>query len=246
MDRMVYLAMTGARQMLMQQSAASNNLANASTPGFRADLEAFRAMPVFGPGEPTRVYAMAERPAVNFTPAALQTTGNDLDVAVDGDGFFAVVARDGTEAYTRGGDFKLNANGQLETGNGLPVLGNGGPVALPPAESMLIASDGTVSIRPVGQGSDALATIDRLKLVKPDLKQLVKGEDGLFRLKSGANAEADASVRVVQGALEGSNVNAVSEMVNMITYQRNYELQVKAMQTAQENDAAATQLMRVA
>jgi flagellar basal-body rod protein FlgF len=192
------------------------------------------------------VYAMAERPAVNFTPGTLETTGNDLDVAVDGEGFLAVVARDGTEAYTRAGDLRLNSNGQLETGNGLPVLGNGGPVALPPAESILIASDGTVSIRAVGQGSDALATIDRLKLVKPDLKQLVKGEDGLFRLKSGANAEADGSVRVVQGALETSNVNAVSEMINMITYQRNYELQVKAMQTAQENDAAATQLMRVA
>ncbi|MFO1435228.1 MAG: flagellar basal-body rod protein FlgF [Gammaproteobacteria bacterium] len=246
MDRMVYLAMTGARQMLMQQAAASNNLANAATPGFRADLEAFRAMPVFGPGQPTRVYAMAERPAVDFKPGSIETTGNDLDVAVDGEGLLAVQARDGTEAYTRAGDLKLTANGQLETGNGLPVIGNGGPVAIPPSETMVIGNDGTVSIRPVGQGSDALVVADRLKLVKPDLKELVKGEDGLFRLKSGANADADASVRVIQGALESSNVNAVSEMINMITYQRNYETQIKAMHSAEELDTAAAQLVRVA
>ncbi len=246
MDRMLYLAMTGARQMLMQQAAASNNLANAASPGFRADLEAFRAMPVFGPGQPSRVYAMAERPAVNFQPGTLETTGNDLDVAVDGEGFLAVQAADGTEAYTRAGDLRLNGNGMLETGNGRPVLGNGGPVAMPPAESIVIAADGTVSIRPVGQGSDALVTVDRLKLVKPDTKELYKGEDGLFRQKSGADLEADASVRVVQGALETSNVNAVAEMINMITYQRNFELQVKAMQSAEKNDTAMSSLLRMA
>ncbi|MEZ5444429.1 MAG: flagellar basal-body rod protein FlgF [Gammaproteobacteria bacterium] len=246
MDRMVYLAMTGARQMLMQQAAASNNLANAASPGFRADLEAFRAMPVFGPGQPSRVYAMAERPAVNFRPGSLETTGNDLDVAVDGEGFLAVQAADGTEAYTRAGDLRLNGNGMLETGNGRPVLGNGGPVAIPPAESIVIAADGTISIRPVGQGSDTLVVVDRLKLVRPDTRELHKGEDGLFRQKNGANPEADASVRVVQGALESSNVNSVSEMINMMTYQRNFELQVKAMQTAEKNDAAMAQLMRMA
>ncbi len=246
MDRMVYLAMTGARQMLMQQAAASNNLANAASPGFRADLEAFRAMPVFGPGQPTRVYAMAERPAVNYQPGSLETTGNDLDVAVDGEGFLAVQAADGTEAYTRAGDLRLNGNGMLETGNGRPVLGNGGPVAIPPAESILIAADGTISIRPVGQGSDTLVVVDRLKLVRPDIRELHKGEDGLFRRKAGANLEADASVRVVQGALESSNVNSVSEMINMMTYQRNFELQVKAMQTAEKNDTAMSQLLRMA
>lgn len=246
MDRMVYLAMTGARQMLMQQAAASNNLANAATPGFRADLEAFRAMPVFGPGAPSRVYAMAERPAVNFDPGTIETTGNDLDIAIDGEGFIAVQAADGTEAYTRAGNLRMTGNGLLETGNGRPVLGNGGPIAIPPAEALVIGSDGTISIRPVGQESNALAQIDRIKLVKPDLKELVKGEDGLFRLKSGANAEEDATVRVVQGALETSNVNAVAEMINMITYQRNFELQVRAMQTAEQNDEAASQLLRVA
>ncbi|MCG3200622.1 MAG: Flagellar basal-body rod protein FlgF [Gammaproteobacteria bacterium] len=246
MDRMVYLAMTGARQMLMQQAAASNNLANAASPGFRADLEAFRAMPVFGPGQPSRVYAMAERPAVNFQPGSLETTGNDLDVAVDGEGFLAVQAADGTEAYTRAGDLRLNGNGMLETGIGRPVLGNGGPVAIPPADAVVIAADGTISIRPVGQGSEALVVVDRLKLVRPDTRELYKGEDGLFRQKNRANLEADAAVRVVQGALESSNVNSVSEMINMMTYQRNFELQVKAMQTAEKNDAAMSQLMRMA
>jgi flagellar basal-body rod protein FlgF len=243
---MVYLAMTGARQMLAQQAAASNNLANAATPGFRADLEAFRAMPVFGPGAPSRVYAMAERPAVNLTPGTLETTGNDLDLAVDGEGFIAVQAANGTEAYTRAGNLRMSGNGQLETGNGRPVLGNGGPIGIPPAEALVIGSDGTISIRPVGQGAETLAQVDRIKLVRPALRDLVKGEDGLFRLKNGANAEADASVRVVQGALETSNVNAVAEMINMITYQRNFELQVRAMRTAEENDSAAAQLLRVA
>jgi len=246
MDRMVYLAMSGAKQMLTAQAAASHNLANATTPGFRADLEAFRAMPLFGPGAPSRVYAMTERPAVNFEHGTIETTGNDLDVAVDGEGFIAVQAADGTEAYTRAGDLRLTGNGLLETGNGRPVLGNGGPVAIPPAEALMIGVDGTISIRPVGQSGDTLAQVDRIKLVNPLIDQLVKGEDGLFRLKDGKTAEAEATVRMVQGALETSNVNAVAEMINMITYQRNFELQVRAMRTAEENDAATTQLMRVA
>lgn len=245
MDRMVYLAMSGAKQMLQAQAMAANNLANASTTGFRADLEAMRAMPLFGPGAPSRVYAMAERPGIDFKPGAIEQTGNDLDVAIQGDGFIAVQAPDGSEAYTRAGNLTLNANGMLQTGSGLQVLGNGGPIAVPPAETMQIGVDGTISIRPVGQAANTLAQLDRIKLVNPPLSQLTKGTDGLFHMKDGSTAPADAMVKVQQGALEASNVNSVSEMVNMITLQRNFELQVKAMHTAEQNDTAATRLMNM-
>ena len=245
MDRMVYLAMSGAKQMLQAQAMAANNLANASTTGFRADLEAMRAMPLFGPGAPSRVYAMAERPGIDFKPGAIEQTGNDLDVAIQGDGFIAVQAPDGSEAYTRAGNLTLNANGMLQTGSGLQVLGNGGPIAVPPAETMQIGGDGTISIRPVGQAANTLAQLDRIKLVNPPLSQLTKGTDGLFHMKDGSTAPADAMVKVQQGALEASNVNSVSEMVNMITLQRNFELQVKAMHTAEQNDTAATRLMNM-
>ena len=164
MDRMIYLAMSAAEQMMNGQALASHNLANANTVGFKADFEAARAMPVYGNGLPTRAYAMLERPGVSFAPGSIETTGNDLDVAVNGDGFIAVLAPDGSEAYSRAGDLQLSVNGQLMTGAGRPVLGNGGPIALPPAESVTIGVDGTISVRPVGQEASTLAQVDRIKL----------------------------------------------------------------------------------
>ncbi len=247
MDRMLYLAMSGARQTLHSQAMATNNLANATTTGFKADLAAFRAMPVFGPGHPSRVYAMAERADIDFDPGALQSTGNELDVAINGEGWIAVQSADGSEAYTRAGDLRISANGILETGAGLPVLGNGGPIAIPPAEKMEIGADGTITIRPLGQAANTLAEVDRIKLVKPARETLEKGLDGLFRIKAeeAQVAEADASVNLVSGMLEASNVNPVEEMVRMIGLQRQFELQVKAMRTAEENDSAAAQIMRM-
>jgi flagellar basal-body rod protein FlgF len=246
MDRMLYVAMTGAVQTLNAQAANTHNLANGSTPGFKADLNQFRSMPVLSAGHASRVYAMSERPGFDLRPGALQTTGRDLDVAVDGDGWIAVLAPDGTEAYTRRGDLQTSLNGQLTTGAGDPVLGNGGPIALPPAEKVEIGSDGTVSVRLVGQDSRSLAAVDRIKLVKLDPAQITKGQDGLFRLADAAEAPADASVRVVAGSLESSNVNAVEALVQMITLARQFELQVKMMETARSNDAASTQSMRIA
>lgn len=243
MDRMLYLAMNAAKQILHAQGLATNNLANANTSGFKADLLAARAMPVFGPGEPTRVYAMTERPGTDLRSGSLTTTGNDLDVAVDGPGWFAVLARDGSEAYTRAGNLHINANGLLETASGEPIVGNGGLITLPQAQTLVIGSDGTISIRPLGQEANTMAQLDRLKLVNPPAEQLVKGDDGLFRLRDGASAPPVAEVRVTQGALETSNVNPITEMINVISLARRYEMVVSAMQTAKENDAAsATQL----
>ncbi len=241
MDRVLYVAMAGARQTLLAQALNSHNLANASTVGFRADLFQTRSMPVFGDGHPSRVFAMTERPGVSFDAGTIQKTGRELDIAVNGEGWIAVQAPDGSEAFTRAGDLRISVNGLLETGAGHPVLGNAGPIAVPPAEKVDIAVDGTISVRPVGQSVRALAEVDRIKLVNPSVERLDKGDDGLFRLKGDEVAAADANVRIVPGALEGSNVNPVGALVKMIALARRFELEVKIMKAAEENaDAAAT------
>jgi flagellar basal-body rod protein FlgF len=245
MDHMIWLAMSGAKQTLAAQAAVTHNLANANTTGFRADFNVFRSQPVFGDGLPSRVYAQSERPGVDFETGSILQTRNDLDIAVNGRGFIAVIAPDGSEAYTRAGDLHLAAGGTLETAAGHAVLGNGGAIAIPPAESLAIGVDGTISIRPVGQDASTLAQVDRIRLVNPDTNDLVKGADGLFRMRDGGEAAPDAAVRIVQGALESSNVNSVEALVAMISLQRQFELQVKAMRTAQEVDASATQMLRL-
>jgi flagellar basal-body rod protein FlgF len=246
MDKMLYIAMSGAKQTTLAQAVNTNNLANVSTTGFKADLAQFRAMPVFGAGMPTRVYAMTERPGVDLSTGPLTTTGNELDVAIRGEGWIAVQTPEGGEAYTRAGDLRLDSAGMLVTGAGHPVLGNGGPIALPPFEKLEIGADGTLSIRPVGQGPNVLAEVDRIKLVNPPAAELTKGQDGLFRRADGAIEPPDATVQLVSGALEGSNVSAVEAMVNMITLSRQYEAQLKMMETAKDNDAAGDQLLRMA
>lgn len=243
MDRMIYLAMSAAKQTLNAQALASHNLANVSTPAFKADFEAMRAMPVYGSGHPARVFAMTERPGTDFQPGSIETTGNDLDIAVNGAGFIAVVAPDGSEAYTRAGDLQITVNGQLQTGAGHTVLGNGGPIAVPQSQALTIGVDGTISVRPLGQEANTLAQVDRIKLVNPDVGALVKSPDGLFRLADGSNAPADAAVRIAHGALENSNVNSVGAMVDLITHARQYEMAVKAMSTAQQIDAAGARLL---
>jgi flagellar basal-body rod protein FlgF len=245
MDRMIFLAMTAASQNLQAQAIAANNLSNANTTGFKSDFAAFRAMPVFGDGYPSRVYAMTERPGINFRPGTFEATGNNLDIAINGEGWIAVQAADGSEAYTRAGDLQITATGQLLTANGEPVLGNGGPIAVPPNESVLFGQDGTLSIRPLGQEANTLAQVDRIRLVKPAAKDLIKGEDGLFHPRNGQPAEPDASVRLAPGTIEKSNVNSVSEMISMIENQRNYDMAVKAMHTAQENDSIGDRVLRL-
>jgi flagellar basal-body rod protein FlgF len=243
MDRMLYVAMSGAKETLLAQANTSSNLANATTSGFLADFNQLRSMPVFGAGFPTRVYAMDERPQTDFAHGSIEHTGRDLDVAVTGGGWLAVQGLDGTEAYTRRGDLWVDENGLLKTGNGLPVIGNGGPVAIPPADKIEIGVDGTISIRPLGQGVNELAVIDRLKLVNPRAQDLRKSDDGLMRLAGGGEAAFDAAQRVAPGALEASNVNIVNEMVNMIEFARRFEMQVKMMQTAEEADRASASIV---
>ena len=243
MDRMLYVAMSGAKQVSMAQAVNSNNLANANTTGFREDLAAFRSMPVFGEGAPTRVYAMTESPGVNMVSGAIQSTGRDLDMAVQGEGWIAVQAPDGSEAYTRAGNLRIESGGMLVTGSGYPVLGNRGPIAIPQAETHEIGVDGTITIRGIGEFANSLSVVDRIKLVNPDNAEMIKGKDGLMRLQSGAEADPDATVRLVSGALETSNVNTVDAMVNMIALARQYEAQVGMMKTANEMATKSDELL---
>jgi flagellar basal-body rod protein FlgF len=242
LDRLIYLAMAGAQQLLQQQAVTAHNLANAGTTGFKAESTAFRVAPVTGPGLPTRAYALETTPGTDLTPGALQDTARDLDVAIEGPGFFAVQAKDGTEAYTRAGSFDVSADGELITRTGLTVLGEGGPIAVPPDTKISIGRDGTVSGVTYGQ-SASVNVIGRLKLVNPPQGDLQKAGDGLFRLRSGDAADADEAVTVKAGALEASNVNAVSAMVDMINLARNFEMQMKLLQNADGNEQRANQLL---
>jgi flagellar basal-body rod protein FlgF len=246
MDKSLYIAMSGAKQTLLAQTANANNLANAQTSGFKSDLEQFRSMPVYGPGFPTRVYAMAERPGTDMSPGAVQQTGRDLDVAIDGEGWLAVQGADGKEAYTRAGDLRITPDGLLQTGTGLQVLGQDGPISVPPSQKLEIGKDGSISVIPLGATSTNLATVDRIKLVKPALDNLEKRNDGLMHVKDGKPVEASADVSLIQGAVESSNVNAISAMVDMIELSKNFELQTKVMKSADENAGASARLMQMA
>ncbi len=245
MDEAVYLAMTGAKQTEYAQAINSNNLANISTTGFRADLHAFSSVPIEGPGVDSRINAVVDAYGTDFSQGATAFTGRVLDVAIQGSGFIAVQAQDGSEAYTRAGDLRINSGGLLTTGAGHLVIGDGGPVAIPPNASLLIGADGTVSMQPLGQGPEILAIVDRIKLAEPDLSLLAKGADGLLRLPDDQIADASANVRLTSGALEQSNVNAARTLVNMIELSRQYEMQINTIRTAKENADAAAALLSV-
>jgi flagellar basal-body rod protein FlgF len=244
-DRGLYVAMSGAKQLLQAQASNANNLANSNTPGFRADLEQQRTMPLFGPGQPSRVYALTERPGHDFKPGALQQTGRTLDVAIDGNGWLAVQTRDGKEAYTRAGNLEITPEGALVTESGLPVLGNGGPIVLQPYQKLEIGTDGTLSVLALGANPTEMAAVDQIKRVNPDNTDLEKGTDGLMHLKPGATPPANADVKLVSGFIEGSNVNNIEEMVQMIQLARHFENQIKVMKTLDDNSQASSDIMRM-
>jgi flagellar basal-body rod protein FlgF len=240
MDRLIYLAMSGAKATMQRQETLANNLANVSTIGFRAELAAFRAVPVEGSGASTRVYSLESTPGYDATPGQVAATGRNLDVAMQGASWLAVQGLDGTEAYTRGGSLDINAEGNLVTASGLTVLGDGGPIQVPPDTQVGIAADGTVSVTDVNGHS---TSVGKLKLVTPEAA-LTRGTDGLFRAGEG-DLSADPLARVQDGALEGSNVSAVETMVAMIAAARQFEAQMKSLSTAEGNDKAASQLLSV-
>ncbi|MCX8005222.1 MAG: flagellar basal-body rod protein FlgF [Burkholderiaceae bacterium] len=241
MDRVIYTGMAAAKHLLHRQETLANNLANANTTGFRAELVALRAVPLRGQEAGTRVATVETTLGADFTPGPMIATGRDLDVAIQGAGWLAVQAPDGGEAYTRNGSLQVAADGTLTLPNGLPVLGEGGPLVVPANASVTVAPDGTVSARVAGQA--AVNAVGRLKLVNPPTEELVKGTDGLFRLRGGEAADADPNVRVAAGTLEGSNVNVVEAMVGMIAAARQFELQMKLLEAARDNEQKANTLI---
>lgn len=238
MDRMIYLSMAAAKATMHRQEVVSHNLANVSTNGFRAELAAFRAVPVRGDGASSRVYALESTVGYSTAPGVVQTTGRPLDVAVKGNGWLAVQALDGTEAYTRAGALEVNAEGVLTDLQGRPVMGDGGPLTIPANAEVEVAADGTISAK---VGRERPQPLGRLKLVTPEVP-LQRGTDGLFRAAEGDLA-ADPAARLQSGALEGSNVNAVESMVAMIAAARQFEQQMKALQTAEQKEQSATKLL---
>jgi flagellar basal-body rod protein FlgF len=237
---------SGSSQLMTAMAVNTNNLANASTTGFRQDLIKVSSEAVTGPGLPTRIYAQAKSGGVDFTNGPIKQTGNSLDIAIKGDGWIAVQNEEGKEGYTRAGDLRVSAEGLLTNGVGHKVIGNNsGPIAIPPAKKINIADDGTISILPLGQQNTNMVVIDRIKLTKPEENQMVKGNAGMMYLKNeGEVAPPDANVKIVSGALEGSNVSTITTLVNMIQYQRQYEIQNKMMKNIKENDTQSSQLLR--
>lgn len=244
MDRSVYVAMTGATQIMRAQDAVSHNLANASTVGFKSELNAFQSVPVLGQGLGTRVNAVAQGIGQDVAQGTTSTTGRSLDVSVQGSGWIAVQTPDGNEGYTRAGDLQLTADGGLTDSRGNQVLGNSGPINLPDAAQISIGNDGTVSTVPLGQGPDSVATVDRIRLVNPDPTQMQMGSDGLMHMNDGTQAPTDADVRLSSGTLEGSNVNPSAELVKMISLSRQYDMQVKSIRTSEDNADSAKQLLQ--
>lgn len=243
MDRLIYTAMTGAKHAFLKQSGIANNLANASTIGYRAMEHQFRAVPVRGEGMPTRAFTVDASVADVFDQGPMMATGRPLDVAVQGAGWIAVEGADGREAYTRAGNLQINANGILQTASGLNVLSDGGPITIPPDNTIAIAADGTVSAIPAYGTPNNVNAVGRIKLVNPPENELVRGDDGLFRTRNGEPAGVDENVKLASETLEGSNVDPVDSLVNLISLSRQFEMQIKMLQTADTDAARANQIL---
>ncbi|MBM7332301.1 MAG: flagellar basal body rod protein FlgF [Alcanivorax sp.] len=245
MDRILYTAMSGAKQTMDRQAVVSNNLANASTAGFRAQLHALRAVPVQGDGLlPTRTSVMASTPGSDFSTGPVNATGRDLDVALQGNAWLAVQADGGGEAYTRRGDLQVDGDGVLNSA-GRPVIGDNGPILVPLGAALSMGADGTVSAIGAGEDPDALVRVGRVKLVDGGDAGLSRGEDGLFRAANGNALGRDENARLVSGALEGSNVSPIESMVAMIDNGRRYEMQMKVIESADQNDQRANGLLSI-
>lgn len=249
MDRLIYTAMTGASHIMERQATIANNLANNNTTGYRGAIDSFRAIALNGPGLPTRTFVVNGLSGYDFTPGTLAATGRNLDVSVQGKGWIAVLLPDGTEAYTRNGGLQVTPDGVLVTNNGNPVIDDNGEllsrgqIVIPPDSQVSVGSDGTISTVPNAPPPSQVTLVGKLRLVDPPEDQLIRGEDGLFRTRDRKPVPPSTTVTVTAGSLEGSNVNAISAMVDMISISKQFEMHMQMLQTAQSNDQQATQIL---
>lgn len=249
MDRIVYTAMNGAARTLEHQAVLTNNMANVNTTGFRAQLAMYRSVPVVGDNSlPTRVATAAATPGSNFRQGQVVTTGRELDVAIAGDGWLAVQTPQG-EAYTRAGNLQVGANGLLQTATGLPVLSaDNAVIEIPEQASLTFAPDGAITALGAGDPPNDVVLLGQLKLVNLPTGQLVRGDDGLFRVQApngqtGLPLPADPGVRIIPGAIETSNVSPVEVMVGMIDNARRFEMQMQVIQNADANAQRANSIL---
>ena len=245
MDRLIYTALSGMRGAMARQTTTANNLANANTTGFRAELSSAQALWLRGPGLESRVETSQQVVAADMAPGSVTDTGRELDVAMQGDALLAVQAEDGSEAYTRRGDLQVSPTGVVTTGDGHPVLGDGGPLTLPPADSVRIAQDGAIWIVPTGGDPNQPQQVDRLKLATPAGSRIQKGVNGLFRVMGGGALPSDPDARLTPHSLEGSNVNTSQTLIDMIEASRSWDMQLQLVTQAREMDTSAADLMRL-
>jgi len=244
-DRLIYSSLAAMRGAMARQATIANNLANVNTVGFRGEFTSAEAEWLKGSGLNGRATVSEDVTGANMTPGAVQSTGRDLDVALNGDALLTVQAPDGSEAYTRRGDLQLSDSGLLTTGDGMPVQGLSGPITLPPADSVSIGKDGQIWIVPQGGDPKSPQAVDTIKLVSAQGSTIKKGLDGVFRVDGGGTLPSDPDANLTSKSLEGSNVNASATLVDMIDASRSWEAQVKMLTTAQDMDKSASALMQI-
>ena len=245
MDGFIHVAAAGAKEVMLQQAINAHNLANAPTVAFKADIAQAESIYVKGAGQETRAFNRTTEVGTDFSQGSLQQTGNELDIAVNGQGWIAVQAPGGGEGLTRRGDLRIDEFGQLLNGAGEAIIGESGPIALPPFSSLSIAPDGTLSIVPLGEAPNTVAIMDRIKLVNPPVENLRKTESGLVQTVDGLPSVADGSLRITTGSLEASNVNATEAMVKMIELSRTFEQFMRMVSVGEEIDTSSASLMRI-
>ena len=243
MDKALFIAMNGANQAMNRLSILTNNLANLNTTGFKGDFPVMQPFPVNN--TPSRVYSTMDRTYSDFQLGPIVNTDRDLDVAITTPGYFAVQNATGAEGYTRAGSLQISPDGLLTTSDGRLVLGDSGLINIPPADRISISQDGTVSIHPVGTNGTELINVGKIKLVNPPTDNLQKGDDGLFYPLDGQTAQADNNVRLLNGAVEASNVSPMVALTDMIELSRDYERQMNLMRTESEDANTANQLLQL-
>ena len=245
MDRLIYTSLTAMRGSMSRQTAIANNLANAQTPGFRADIANAQSLWLEGSGLDARAMASEEVLGADMRAGTVTQTGRDLDIAMQGDALLVVQAKDGEEAYTRRGDLQVSPSGLLTTGDGNPVQGTQGPVTIPPADAINIDQEGRVWVVPQGGDPENPQEVDRLRLAGPAGSEIVKGLDGLFRVKGGGILPDDPEARLLTRSIEGSNVTATSALVEMIEASRSWDTQLKMISDVRDMDSATANLMQL-